>query len=121
MYQAVCDNCGKDCSNEDYYAWPEERLAIEDALYMGWQIIDDKLYCPNCFEYDYKIGGYKPKKEKRMTVQELIDELMKVPDKSAEVFYLSDSGDFFNNLEVYSMGKIYGDDEVTEVYLINGD
>ncbi len=48
--------------------------------------------------------------EKRMTVQELIDELMKVPDKSAEVFYLSDSGDFFNNLKVYSMGKIYGDD-----------
>lgn len=41
-----------------------------------------------------------------MTVQELIDELMKVPDKSAEVFYLSDSSDFFNNLEVYSMGKM---------------
>ena len=56
-----------------------------------------------------------------MTVQELIDELEKVEDKSAEVFYLSDSVDFFNNLKVYSMGKIYGDDEVTEVYLINGD
>lgn len=49
--------------NKEGFVWSEERLAIEDALYMGQQIIDDKLYCPNCFEYDYKIGGYKPKKK----------------------------------------------------------
>lgn len=38
MYQAVCDNCGKACINEDICAWSEESQAIEDALYMDWQI-----------------------------------------------------------------------------------
>ena len=44
MYQAVCDNCGKACINEDICAWSEESDAIEDALYMDWQIIGDRLY-----------------------------------------------------------------------------
>lgn len=63
MYQAVCDNCGKDCSDEDYYAWPAESLAIEDALYIEWKIIDDKLYCPDCYEYDEETDEYKPIKK----------------------------------------------------------
>jgi hypothetical protein len=60
MYQAVCDNCGKACINEDICAWSEESQAIEDALYMDWQIIGDRLYCPDCFEYDDETDEYKP-------------------------------------------------------------
>ncbi len=60
MYQAVCDNCGKACINEDICAWSEDSQAIEDALYMYWKIIDDKLYCPDCYEYDEETDEYKP-------------------------------------------------------------
>lgn len=60
MYQALCDNCGKACINEDICAWSEESQAIEDALYMDWQIIGDRLYCPDCFEYDDETDEYKP-------------------------------------------------------------
>ena len=35
VYQAECDNCGKTCMNKEGFVWSEERLAIEDALYMG--------------------------------------------------------------------------------------
>ena len=64
MYQAVCDNCGKACINEDICAWSEESDAIEDALYMDWQIIGDGLYCPDCFEYDDETDEYKPIKKR---------------------------------------------------------
>lgn len=64
MYQAVCDNCGKACINEDICAWSEESDAIEDALYMDWQIISDRLYCPDCFEYDDETDEYKPIKKR---------------------------------------------------------
>lgn len=64
MYQAVCDNCGKACINEDICAWSEESQAIEDALYMDWQIIGDRLYFPDCFEYDDETDEYKPIKKR---------------------------------------------------------
>ena len=63
MYQALCDNCSKTCMNKEGFVWSEERLAIEDALYMDWQIIDDKLYCPDCYEYDEETDEYKPIKK----------------------------------------------------------
>ena len=64
MYQAVCDNCGKACINEDICAWSEESDAIEDAIYMDLQIIGDRLYCPYCFEYDDETDEYKPIKKR---------------------------------------------------------
>jgi hypothetical protein len=49
--------------NKEGFVWSEERLAIEDALYIEWKIIDDKLYCPDCYEYDEETDEYKPIKK----------------------------------------------------------
>lgn len=63
MYQAVCDVCGKAHVNEflGYCAWVDESSAVEDAYEEGWTEIDDKLYCPDCYEYDEETDEYKPK------------------------------------------------------------
>lgn len=59
-----------------------------------------------------------------MTVQELIDELMKVSDKSAPVFYVHDISDYILHREIiekpYCVKDINGTNP--EVWLItNGD
>ena len=39
-----------------------DRSYIVNILkYYGWQEINGKLYCPDCYEYDEKTKEYKPK------------------------------------------------------------
>ena len=59
MYQAVCDGCGKwkpPCKTKG-------RAMFIASVCKGWQEIDGKLYCPDCYEYDEETDEYKPKKK----------------------------------------------------------
>lgn len=59
MYQVVCDGCGKwkpPCKTK------RKAMIIAMAL-KGWQEIDGKLYCPDCYVYDEETDEYKPKKK----------------------------------------------------------
>ena len=59
MYQAVCDGCGEHASQ----VANDVRTAIFSAINNeGWEEIDGKLYCPDCYEYDEETNEYKPKK-----------------------------------------------------------
>ncbi|NLZ31337.1 MAG: hypothetical protein GX885_11475 [Methanomicrobiales archaeon] len=51
MYQAVCDRCGA-IVDEEYMAWSEEWMAIEEAIENDWKEISGKLYCPDCYEIE---------------------------------------------------------------------
>lgn len=63
MYSMVCDRCGKTLVYDDYItAWTDERSTREVAQDSEWMNIDDKDYCPDCYEYDEDIDDYKPKK-----------------------------------------------------------
>jgi hypothetical protein len=49
----ICDSCNKDINEDiEYYAWNE----IGDLEYIAheedWEKVDDKHYCPKCYEYD---------------------------------------------------------------------
>ena len=57
-YTAVCDVCGK----ENNWVWGNPDKALDVALTMDeWHVIDGRLYCPDCYEYDEETDGYKPK------------------------------------------------------------
>ena len=56
IYEAACDGCGKWMNTQ------RDRSYIANLIKRcGWQEINDKLYCPDCYEYDGKTGKYKPK------------------------------------------------------------
>lgn len=58
MYQAVCDGCGR-CIGTQI----SRSHVINSALnHCGWQEINGKLYCPDCYEYDEETNEYKPNK-----------------------------------------------------------
>ena len=58
MYQAVCDGCGLKSDG----AWRTAELAkLQVTDLDDWQEIDNKLYCPDCYEYDEETDEYKPK------------------------------------------------------------
>lgn len=63
MYQPVCDGCGKGYVNESlgYCALTDPDYAMMNCEEAGWQEIDGKLYCPECYEYDEETDDYKPK------------------------------------------------------------
>lgn len=61
MYSIKCDGCGKVFNVDDIVAWTDECSAREYALGSEWQEIDDKHYCPDCYEYDEEIDEYVPK------------------------------------------------------------
>lgn len=52
-YTVICDGCGKD-SNEDcdYSGWNEKEYALDVAEEAGFETIDEKHYCIDCYEYD---------------------------------------------------------------------
>lgn len=54
MYTVQCDNCK--CTSgdypNDYSAWNDEYVAVEDALNLGWEKYNNNHYCPECYEYD---------------------------------------------------------------------
>lgn len=59
IYEAVCDGCGRWMNTQrgrSYIANLVKRY--------GWQEINDKLYCPDCYEYDKETDEYKSKIKK---------------------------------------------------------
>lgn len=53
MYTIVCDGCGKDVNeNTDYSCWNDEDANEEIRQEAGWEKVDNKHYCTDCFEYD---------------------------------------------------------------------
>jgi rubredoxin len=52
MYRAVCDRCGHEPDGTDFYAWADADSAVEAADGEGWEMIDDRHYCPECYIYD---------------------------------------------------------------------
>jgi hypothetical protein len=53
MFTVICDNCGKDSSDgSDYSGWSDKDYAVEQAEESGFQTVDDKHYCIDCWEYN---------------------------------------------------------------------
>lgn len=53
MYTLICDGCGADSADDEGYAgWHFSFYAEEIADQMGWEVVEDKHYCTDCFEYD---------------------------------------------------------------------
>lgn len=53
MFTIVCDGCGKDVNeNTDYSCWNDKGYNEEIRQEAGWEKVDEKHYCTNCFEYD---------------------------------------------------------------------
>lgn len=67
MYQAVCDGCKRILENEVFEeyngAFYTENEALGDAIERGWSRINEKLYCPDCVEYDEETKSYKHKEK----------------------------------------------------------
>ena len=60
MYEAVCDLCGKWMNTQR-----DRSYIVNIVKYCGWQEINGKLYCPDCYEYNKETNEYKPKKKQR--------------------------------------------------------
>ena len=60
MYQAVCDGCGRVFGKVYSDIDTAVRVPFMKDL---WAYINDKLYCPDCYEYDEETDEYKPKKK----------------------------------------------------------
>jgi hypothetical protein len=53
MYTIVCDRCGCDVNADaDYSCWNDENYVDEIRQEAGWEKVDEKHYCTDCFEYD---------------------------------------------------------------------
>ena len=53
MFTVICDNCGKDCfENQEYSCWGDELYAEDIAIEAGYLKEDDEHYCQDCFSYD---------------------------------------------------------------------
>ena len=53
MYTVVCDICGEDNGKDsDIAAWSDEEGARFDAEECGFEIIDGKDVCHNCWDFD---------------------------------------------------------------------
>lgn len=66
MYSVICDRCGKAFIDEfnGIMAWLDEGTAKEQAMESEWTEIDDKHYCPDCYEFDDELDEYVPKKKR---------------------------------------------------------
>ena len=61
MYQAVCDGCGKPCTDGEITGWEAAERAHYVSMESGYKDIDGKLYCPDCYEYNEETDEYKLK------------------------------------------------------------
>jgi hypothetical protein len=53
MFTIICDGCKKDVNADaDYSCWNEESVLEEIRQEAGWEKVDEKHYCIDCFEYD---------------------------------------------------------------------
>lgn len=63
MYSVICDRCGKLFEADDSVAWTDKQSARFYALESEWKEIDNKHYCPDCYEFDDNSEKYVPKKK----------------------------------------------------------
>lgn len=53
MFTIVCDGCGCDVNSDtDYSCWNDENYVDDIRHEAGWEKVDDKHYCTDCFEFD---------------------------------------------------------------------
>ena len=53
MFTIVCDGCGEDVNADtDYSCWNDENYVEDIREEAGWEKVDGKHYCTDCFEYD---------------------------------------------------------------------
>lgn len=52
MFTVECDRCKKLYSTDEYAGWNDINYAWECASDAEWEDVDDKHYCPNCFDRD---------------------------------------------------------------------
>ena len=64
-YDIICDRCGKSLSNESNTCYHDTDTAEITAIFRDWLAIGCKHYCPDCYEYDDKIGNYKSKERRQ--------------------------------------------------------
>lgn len=58
MYACGCDRCEKVFEGHDYSFWADKRFAIEQATDDDWIEIEDKQYCPDCYEWNEDGSDY---------------------------------------------------------------
>ena len=63
MYSVICNRCGKSFIDEfnGIVAWSDEGTAKEQALESEWVEIEDKHYCPDCYEFNDELDENVPK------------------------------------------------------------
>ncbi len=53
MYTIVCDVCGDDIGDHQFYSgWFDKNTVEEIAMENDWLKLEDKHYCPSCFDID---------------------------------------------------------------------
>ena len=53
MFTIVCDGCGEDVNADTDYSCCNDENYVEDIREeAGWEKVDGKHYCTDCFEYD---------------------------------------------------------------------
>lgn len=53
MYTIVCDGCGEDVNADTSWScWSDVEYNEDIRQEAGWEKVDDKHYCTDCFEYD---------------------------------------------------------------------
>lgn len=53
MYTIVCDSCGCDVNADtEFSCWNDKNYVDDIRDDAGWEKVDDKHYCTDCFEYD---------------------------------------------------------------------
>lgn len=45
------------------FAWPDKCTSREQAMEDDWIEVDNKHYCPDCYEFDRELEDYVPKKK----------------------------------------------------------
>ena len=61
-YDIICDRCGNSLVDESGIIYPDKDSALMVAEQSEWNTIDDKHYCPDCYELDEVTDKYVPKK-----------------------------------------------------------
>lgn len=59
FYGVKCDRCERVYEECDFSFWDDKSSAIENAMENDWVEINNKHYCPNCYERDEETDEIK--------------------------------------------------------------